>query len=67
MIRRTHGDVMFGAPILKLPKATENTHWCDFNPVERSIYNIVELRFAKRINKLVKTGGLEKSYNNTLV
>ncbi|KAH7063453.1 SNF2 family N-terminal domain-containing protein [Macrophomina phaseolina] len=35
MIRRTHKDTMFGAPILKLPKASERIHWVKFNDLER--------------------------------
>jgi hypothetical protein len=67
MIRRTHGDTMFGAPILKLPQADQQTHWCTFNAVERAIYEIVRQRFAKHINMLAKKGTLEKSYSNALV
>ncbi|KAF2473961.1 uncharacterized protein BDR25DRAFT_282108 [Lindgomyces ingoldianus] len=67
MIRRTHSDVMFGAPILKLPKADQGTHWCDFNDVERSIYDIVQQRFAKRINWMAQKGDLETSYSSALV
>lgn len=64
MIRRDHSDIMMNAPILKLPKASQMTHWCDFNSVERSIYNVVEYRFVERINAQDKS---EKSYNNMLV
>ncbi|KAF2658724.1 hypothetical protein K491DRAFT_689796 [Lophiostoma macrostomum CBS 122681] len=67
MIRRTHADKMFGVPILKLPKASQVTHWCEFNPVERNIYDIVQRRFAKTINMWAKKGTLEKSYGNALV
>ncbi|KAF3003413.1 hypothetical protein E8E13_000292 [Curvularia kusanoi] len=67
MIRRTHADRMFNAPILKLPQAIQITHWCEFNSVERSIYNIVHTRFATNINNLSKKGTLAKSYNNVLV
>ncbi|KAH8728805.1 SNF2 family N-terminal domain-containing protein [Phaeosphaeriaceae sp. PMI808] len=67
MIRRTHADEMFGAPILKLPQANQSTYWCEFNPVERCIYDIVHQRFAKRINAWSQTGELEKSYSNALV
>lgn len=66
MIRRTHADRMFNAPILKLPQAIQITHWCEFNPVERSIYNIVEKRFSLNINKLSRNDALAKSYNNIL-
>ncbi|KAF2873730.1 SNF2 family N-terminal domain-containing protein [Massariosphaeria phaeospora] len=67
MIRRTHADIMFGAPILKLPKADQSTYWCDFNSVERNIYDIVRERFSKRINVIAKAGELERSYSNVLV
>ena len=66
MIRRTHADRMFNAPILKLPQAIQITHWCEFNPVERSIYNIVHKRFALNINNLSRNDALAKSYNNIL-
>ncbi|KAF1939035.1 hypothetical protein EJ02DRAFT_353105 [Clathrospora elynae] len=67
MIRRTHADYMFGAPILKLPQADQTTYWCEFNSVERCIYNIVRSRFAKRINVWAQKGELDKSYGNALV
>jgi SNF2 family DNA or RNA helicase len=67
MIRRTHADRMFNAPILKLPQADQSTFRCDFNPVERCIYDIVRQRFAKNINMWQKAGDLEKSYSNALV
>jgi SNF2 family DNA or RNA helicase len=67
MIRRTHADKMFGAPILKLPQADQTTYWCEFNSVERAIYDIVRVRFAKCINMWAQNGILDKSYSNALV
>lgn len=67
MIRRTHADRMFNAPILKLPQANQMTHWCEFNSVERSVYIIVHQRFAMNINQLSKKGTLSRSYSNVLV
>lgn len=58
---------MFGAPILKLPRADQITVWCEFNPVERNIYDIVRTRFAKCINMWSRDGELERSYSNALV
>jgi hypothetical protein len=58
---------MFGAPILKLPKATPITHWCEFNDIERSVYDIVKRRFVARINGFAQQGLLEKSYTNIFV
>lgn len=67
MIRRTHADMLFNAPILKLPQADQGTFWCQFNPVERCIYDIVQQRFAKNINMWQAKGELEKCYSNALV
>lgn len=67
MLRRTHADEMFGAPILKLPQADQDTHWCEFNPVERCIYDIVHARFTARLNMWSQSGSLEKSYSNAMV
>ena len=67
MIRRTHEDKMFGAPILKLPEAGQTTFWCEFNSVERCIYDIVYERFVERINAWSRDGMLNKAYSNILV
>ncbi|KAF2855647.1 hypothetical protein T440DRAFT_159458 [Plenodomus tracheiphilus IPT5] len=67
MLRRTHEDEMFGTRILKLPQADQDTYWCEFNPVERCIYDIVQARFTKRINMWSQQGELENSYSNALV
>ena len=67
MIRRTHADRMFDAPILKLPQANQSTYWCEFNSVERCIYIIVHQRFAARINMWSKKGTLDRAYSNVLV
>ena len=67
MIRRTHADRMFNAPILKLPQANQSTYWCRFNNVERCIYNIVHQRFAARINMWSEKGTLDRAYSNVLV
>ncbi|KAH4294637.1 hypothetical protein HBH64_080990 [Parastagonospora nodorum] len=67
MLRRTHADRMFNAPILKLPMAGQGTYYCEFNPIERCIYDIVQQRFAKRINMWQAKDQLNKSYSNVLV
>lgn len=67
MIRRDHSDVMLNAPILKLPRASQMTHWCEFNSVERSIYEVVRQRFAKRLNVSSQTDEPNHCYNNGLV
>jgi hypothetical protein len=58
---------MFGAPILKLPKADQATLWCSFNPVERQIYDIVEKRFIEKIEAMLAGEEINKSYSNILV
>ena len=50
MIRRTHQDKLLGAPLLKLPKNTQQTIQLKFNSVERHIYEIVRLKCIKAIN-----------------
>ncbi|KAF1985139.1 hypothetical protein K402DRAFT_335351 [Aulographum hederae CBS 113979] len=67
MIRRTHLDTMFGAPLLKLPKATEKVQWLDFNDFERNIYEIVRKRIVARINGFAKRKELDKHYSNMFV
>ncbi|KAI2479565.1 HepA Superfamily II DNA-RNA helicase [Pyrenophora tritici-repentis] len=67
MIRRTHADEMFGAPILTLPQADQTTYWCEFNSIERTVYEIVRQRFAQRISSWVKDGTMERSYSHAMV
>jgi len=67
MIRRTHADEMFGAPILKLPQADQMTYWCKFNSIERTVYEIVRQRFVKRLKMWAEKGTLERSYSNAMV
>jgi SNF2 family DNA or RNA helicase len=66
MIRRTHLDSLLGAPIITLPKATENLHWCKFNEVERVVYETVRRRMIQRINKLSRSKELDSHYSNIL-
>ncbi|KAL1633803.1 hypothetical protein SLS56_002682 [Neofusicoccum ribis] len=66
MIRRTHKDTMFGAPILKLPKASERVHWVKFNDLERGIYEIVRRRMVARVNSFAKENTLQRNYRNVL-
>lgn len=66
MIRRTHVDKMFGAPLLKLPSASEKTHLCSFNDLERSVYEIVKDRFVQQIKAFSSAGVLAKKYSHVL-
>ncbi|KAF2838673.1 hypothetical protein M501DRAFT_1016765 [Patellaria atrata CBS 101060] len=64
MIRRTHRDQLFGAPILKLPRATPVTIQCELNTVERAIYDIVLKRMINRINQISRNGELKTRYRH---
>ena len=66
MIRRTHADKLFGAPLLKLPKNYEKIHWCFFNELERNVYEIVRRRMANRLQDYINTRSLERNYSNIL-
>ena len=50
MIRRTHADSLFGAPIIKLPENHQTTINLKFNRVERYLYEIIRLRCIRAIN-----------------
>jgi SNF2 family DNA or RNA helicase len=66
MIRRTHADQLMGAPIVSLPKASERIYWCQFNDLERAIYEMVRARMIQRINRLSRSRQLENNYSNIL-
>ncbi|EXJ91918.1 hypothetical protein A1O3_00468 [Capronia epimyces CBS 606.96] len=66
MLRRTHVDTMFNAPVVKLPGITHTTHLVEFNEVERAIYNMVKTRYIFQINSYSRSGGLTANYRNIL-
>jgi SNF2 family DNA or RNA helicase len=66
MLRRTHVDTIFNAPIVKLPGISHTTHSLEFNDVERAIYNTVKRRFIHDINKIYRAGELNGGYSNIL-
>ncbi|MCJ1469878.1 hypothetical protein MMC07_008522 [Pseudocyphellaria aurata] len=66
MIRRTHSNLLFGAPILKLPEVTQRTYTIEFNAIERIIYEAVSKRYIQHINNRSRAGTLERSYRNVL-
>lgn len=66
MIRRTHADILFGAPLLKLPPNSEQIYWCQFNDLERSIYEIVRRRMITRLHDFVKQKTVKRNYSNIL-
>lgn len=50
MIRRTHQDRVLGAPLLKLPKNTQQTLELELNAVEKRVYDLIRMRCVKYIN-----------------
>ena len=68
MVRKTHKDEMFGAPILKLPEIKPvETIEVEFNSVERAIYQIVRNRFFQKLKVFRVTDGLEKNHRTMFV
>lgn len=67
MIRRTHKDKLFGAPIVSMPRNTQKTDLIKFNLVERAIYEAYQSKIIKTIKNDSRAGTLEKSYRNMLV
>ncbi|KAF2432590.1 hypothetical protein EJ08DRAFT_695349 [Tothia fuscella] len=66
MIRRTHADNLLGHPIITLPNAVEHLHWCQFNELERVIYETVRMRMIQRINRMSRSRELDANYSNIL-
>lgn len=66
MMRRTHEDSLFGAPLLVLPKNHQRVIEVELSEVERFIYNMIKNRFAKKINRYQKDGVAEKNKRNIL-
>ena len=66
MLRRTHVDTLFNAPIVKLPGIEHDTVMLDFNEVERAIYKLIKSKFINVINNYSKTGSIETHYRNIL-
>lgn len=50
MIRRSHTDMLMGAPLMKLPKNTQVTINLKFTDLEQSLYNMIRLRCVRAIN-----------------
>ena len=54
MIRRTLQDKIFDRPIVELPKTHADVKKVDFSKEERALYQILEDRFRKDLNRLVR-------------
>lgn len=66
MLRRTHVDSLFDAPIVKLPGISHTTHMVEFNSVERAIYSMVKRRYMYAINTFSSAGTLTQNYRSIL-
>ena len=67
MLRRTHKNKLFGAPIVHMPQNTQVTLTIEFNSVEREIYEAYKNKAIEIINTNSRAGTLEKIYSNVLV
>lgn len=67
MLRRTHNNLLFNQPLVKLPNPSEEVHWVDFNTLERGVYEIVRRRMIERINQFSEKNELQNNYRNVLV
>ena len=66
MLRRTHVDTLFNAPIVKLPGISHTTHLVEFSEVEKHIYNMVRSRYIRQINVYSRSGELVANYRSIL-
>ncbi|KAL8654497.1 MAG: hypothetical protein Q9210_001471 [Variospora velana] len=60
MLRRTHVDLIFGRPIIRLPKCHSETTMLRPTKIEVSIYRAVEFRYAQAVNAISKWGTEEQ-------
>ncbi|KAF4549072.1 putative DNA repair protein RAD5 [Elsinoe fawcettii] len=65
MLRRSHGDRLFGAKLITLPQARQVEMQCHFTTVEREIYEVVSVAFKRRVNVMLRTHGLMYTRNNS--
>ncbi|KAL9003629.1 MAG: hypothetical protein Q9188_003519 [Gyalolechia gomerana] len=59
MLRRTHRDLIFGKPIIKLPECHPKTINLRPTKVEVSIYRAVEMRYTQAVNAIAKIASEE--------
>lgn len=67
MLRRTHDDQLFGAPILTLPNIRSETKILTFSHIEKAIYGIIRERFVLNVKACVQAGSTEKKYQSIFV
>ena len=54
MLRRTHKDLIFGAPIIKLPECHPKTTTLRPTKVEIAVYRAIETHYAYAVNAIAK-------------
>lgn len=67
MLRRTQGDVMFGAKLLNLPKPEKDTFPVTLDDLHYEVYRIVKERFVQTINVISRKGELKAGNVLTLL
>jgi len=65
-LRRTATSQIDGKPILTLPEKTLVKRPGDFDPDERSVYDVIEARAIARFNKYLKANTVLKNYAHVL-
>lgn len=58
MTRFSHGDKLFGARLVNLPKASSKVTQLHFTKLEAAIYDIVKRRFQNRLQRIADDGKL---------
>lgn len=66
MIRRSRMDTMLGRPIVKLPDMEMKTIDVRFDPVERSLYDLVKQRYMDDINNLQDKENVDRKLQKIL-
>lgn len=66
MLRRTHRDLIFGKPIIKLPECHTETLYLRPTKVEMSIYRALEFRYVQAVNAIAKWGSEQQIHRATM-
>ncbi|KAL8903514.1 MAG: hypothetical protein Q9207_003872 [Kuettlingeria erythrocarpa] len=66
MLRRTHRDLIFGKPIIKLPECHTETLSLRPTKVEMSIYRALEFRYVQAVNAVAKWGSEQQIHRATM-
>ncbi|KAL8869106.1 MAG: hypothetical protein Q9174_004519 [Haloplaca sp. 1 TL-2023] len=63
-LRRTHRSTLMNRPLIVLPPFNQQTVPLHFNRVERVLYDCVERRYQRAINRISKDNTLDKGYRH---